>query len=172
MYVKQQSGALDGIKYSTTFMFENIANYMSIHIGNAALTRELPNVYLLLFNHFFLIILPLLLVKHTEADPRNYRRLISNREAAINIQAALCSEPQLLHFTNDKGSEVQGFVEFMTPLFLKKFHNKIYKHKIPLSDLPTVKCVPINNILREIHVEHIDIWILDIEGQCQATFNM
>mmetsp|Transcript_10777 Transcript_10777/g.17692 ORF Transcript_10777/g.17692 Transcript_10777/m.17692 type:complete len:143 (+) Transcript_10777:186-614(+) len=52
----------------------------------------------------------------------------------------------------------------MTPLFLKKFHNKIYKHTIPLSDLPTVKCILIKNILKEINVQHIDIWILDIEG--------
>lgn len=102
---------------------------------------------------------------YTEADPRNYRRLVSNREESINIQAALCSEQQLLHFTNDKGAEVQGFVEFMTPLFLKKFHNKIYKKTIPLEALPTVQCVPINKILRELNVKHIDIWILDIEGE-------
>lgn len=91
--------------------------------------------------------------------------MVSNREESINIQAALCSEQQLLHFTNDKGAEVQGFVEFMTPLFLKKFHNKIYKKTIPLEALPTVQCVPINKILRELNVKHIDIWILDIEGE-------
>lgn len=129
--VVMESGALDGLKYSNTYLFSKIGQYMAIHI---------------------------------EADPRNYFRLVRNRPESINIHAALCSESKLLHFTNDKGSEVQGFVEFMSPYFLKKFHNKIYKQKIPLEDLPTVKCVPINAILREFNVSHIDIWILDIEG--------
>ena len=59
---------------------------------------------------------------------------------------------------------MQGFVEFMAPAFLRKFHNKIYKNKIPLSDLPTVQCVSVNKILKEINVSHVDIWILDVEG--------
>lgn len=76
----------------------------------------------------------------------------------------MCSEPTLLHFTADKGAEVQGFVEFMTPLFLKKFHNKIYSGKVLLSDLPTVQCVRVDKVLRELGVNRVDIWVLDIEG--------
>lgn len=74
----------------------------------------------------------------------------------------------MLHLTNDKGSEVQGFVEFMTEPFLKKFHNKIYSRKVLLSELPTVQCTPVNTILREIDVTRVDIWILDVEGEVEV----
>lgn len=153
------------MKYSTTQFFEHLASYMAIHIGILLrFALGILSLWLQIPCIIIKLIIIFLYVVFSEADPRNYRSLIANREGSINIQAALCSEPRLLHFTNDNGSEVQGFVEFMTPLFLKKFHNKIYKHKIELSDLPTVKCVLVNNILKEIDVKHIDIWILDIEG--------
>lgn len=59
---------------------------------------------------------------------------------------------------------MRGFVEFMTPLFLRKFHNKIYKNITKLDDLPAVQCVKTKRLLDEIGVREIDIWILDTEG--------
>jgi hypothetical protein len=52
----------------------------------------------------------------------------------------------------------------MTPQFLKKFHNKIYKNITRLEDLATVPCVKVRHLLDEINVKKIDIWILDTEG--------
>jgi len=45
---------------------------------------------------------------HIEADPRNYFKLVRQREKGININAALCGEPKLLHYTNDDGGQIQG----------------------------------------------------------------
>lgn len=91
-------------------------------------------------------------------------RLIRKRENAVNINAALCSETKLLHYTLDGGGQVQGFVEFMSPGFLRKWHNKIYRNITQLDTLPTVQCVQLSRLLNELNVNHIDIWILDVEG--------
>ena len=87
-----------------------------------------------------------------------------NRENAINIHGALCNEPKLLHYSSLGVLPVRGFVEFMTPSFLKKWHGKIYNNKTRVEDLPTVQCLPVKRLLREMRVTHIDIWILDTEG--------
>jgi hypothetical protein len=87
-----------------------------------------------------------------------------NRPNAININGALCSEPALLHYSSLGVIPVRGFIEFMTPSFLKKWHGPIYNKKISIDSLPTVQCLPAKNLLRELHVTHVDIWILDVEG--------
>lgn len=110
----------------------------------------------------------LYLPSHTErtveADPRNYFRLVHNRENSININAALCSETKLLHYTNDEGGQVQGFVEFMSEPFLRKWHPKIYKNITKLEDLMTVQCVQLSRLASELHIVNVDVWILDVEG--------
>lgn len=131
-----ESGALDGVLFSTSYFFEEFANFQSIHV---------------------------------EADPENYKNLINNRENAININGALCSEPKLLHYSSEGVIPVRGFVEFMTPSFLKKWHGKIYKNITQIDSLPTVQCLPVKSLLREINVKHIDIWILDTEGSEESV---
>ncbi len=59
---------------------------------------------------------------------------------------------------------MRGFIEFMSPSFLKKWHGKIYNNKTSIDELPTVQCLPVKTLLRELNVRHIDIWVLDIEG--------
>jgi hypothetical protein len=100
----------------------------------------------------------------TEADPENYGNLIVNRERAINVNGALCSEPRLLHYSSEGVIPVRGFIEFMTPSFIKKWHGKVYNNKTRIEDLPTVQCLPVRSLLRLLNVKHIDIWILDVEG--------
>lgn len=99
-----------------------------------------------------------------EADPENYGNLKINRENAINVNGALCSEPRLLHYSSVGVIPVRGFIEFMSPAFLKKWHGRIYNNKTRIEDLPTVQCLPVKALLRELRVTHIDIWILDVEG--------
>jgi hypothetical protein len=36
---------------------------------------------------------------------------VRQREKGININAALCGEPKLLHYTNDDGGQIQGACE-------------------------------------------------------------
>jgi FkbM family methyltransferase len=126
-----ESGALDGLLFSTSYMFEYFAGWTAIHV---------------------------------EADPENYKNLKLNREHAINAHCALCSEPQLLHYSSEGVVPVRGFVEFMSPSFIKKWHKNFYNNRTKLEDLPTVQCVTVKALLRELHVDHIDIWILDTEG--------
>lgn len=111
---------------------------------------------------FTLIITSVLFV--AEADPENYSNLKKNRERAVNVHGALCSEPRLLHYSSLGVVPVRGFVEFMTPSFLKKWHGKIYNNITKIEDLPTVQCLPVKLLLRELNVRHVDIWILDLEG--------
>lgn len=129
--VIMESGALNGILFSTSYMFEHFANWTAIHV---------------------------------EADPENYSNLKVNRQNAVNVNGALCSEPRLLHYSSEGVIPVRGFIEFMTESFMKKWHGKVYNGKVKIEDLPTVQCLPVRHLLRELNVKHIDIWILDVEG--------
>jgi hypothetical protein len=57
-----------------------------------------------------------------------------------------------------------GFVEFMSPTFIRKWHKGIHKGTTKVEDLPTVQCVQMKKIMREINVKHVDIWILGERG--------
>jgi len=129
--VIMESGALDGILFSTSLFFESVANWTAIHV---------------------------------EADPENYGNLKYNRDRSVNVNGALCSESMLLHYSSLGVIPVRGFVEFMTKSFLKKWHGPIYNNKTSIDSLPTVQCLPVKVLLRELNIKHIDIWILDIEG--------
>jgi len=129
--VIMESGALNGLLFSTSYMFEKFANWTAVHV---------------------------------EADPENYSNLKINREAAVNVHGALCSEARLLHYSSLGVLPVRGFVEFMTPSFLKKWHGPIYNNRTRVEDLPTVQCLPVKLLLKELKITHIDIWILDLEG--------
>lgn len=110
-------------------------------------------IFLLYLSNFFI-----------EADPKNYAELIHNREKSVNINAALCSETKLLHYTNVGGGNLRGFVEFMSPKFLMTWHPKIYNNITKLEDLMTVECVQMSRLSTELHIPQVDVWILDVEG--------
>ena len=101
---------------------------------------------------------------NVEADPTNYGNLILNRPNAINVNGALCSEPRLLHYSSYGVIPVRGFIEFMSESFIKKWHGPIYNKKVSIDELPTVQCLPVKQLFRHLHVKHIDLWILDVEG--------
>lgn len=126
-----ESGALNGVQFSTSSMFEKFASWLAIHI---------------------------------EADPKNYHELRQYRPNSINIHAALCKEAKVLHFTNTPNNAINGILEFMTPSFLNTWHSHLRDHPELINGLPTVLCVPISQILTELGVQHIDLWVLDVEG--------
>mmetsp|Transcript_27866 Transcript_27866/g.28127 ORF Transcript_27866/g.28127 Transcript_27866/m.28127 type:complete len:306 (+) Transcript_27866:39-956(+) len=101
---------------------------------------------------------------HIEPDPKNYKRLIKNRPKAININAALCTEPRNLHFVNYGFGAVHGILEFMSDEFLKTNHPNIYQNHTIISNLPIIPCTPMKLLLQQIRVRQVDIWILDVEG--------
>lgn len=99
-----------------------------------------------------------------EADPSNYQELKRNRPKAVNVHGALCSESKLLHYSSEGVKPVRGFIEFMTPSFIKQWHGRVYNNKTRIEDLPTVQCLPMKYLLRELSVKWVDLWILDVEG--------
>ena len=95
-----------------------------------------------------------------------------NRPLAINVNGALCSESKPLHYSSEGVIPVRGFVEFMTQSFIKKWHGKLYNNITKIEYLPTVQCIPVKNLLKELHVTHIDIWILDVEGAEESVLKV
>lgn len=126
-----ESGALNGLLYSTSFMFETMSSWLAIHV---------------------------------EADPKNYHDLKLNRPNAINIHAALCKKAQLLHFTNSPNKGINGFVEFMNPSFIAAWHPQLHANPKLINSLHPILCVPLPQLLSEIGVHKIDLWVLDVEG--------
>ena len=59
-----------------------------------------------------------------------------------------------------------------TPSFLKQWHGPIYNNKTKLEDLPTVQCMPMRRLLRNLGVKHVDIWILDVEGAEESVLQV
>lgn len=83
---------------------------------------------------------------------------------SLNIHAALCSEPRVLHYTQTSNGAVNGFIEFMSPLFLHAWHPTYAADPTLIKNLPTILCLPVKTLFSELRLKHIDIWILDIEG--------
>jgi hypothetical protein len=82
-----------------------------------------------------------------------------NRQDSLNVNAALCNEYQLLHYTVNgrKNFEaINGIVEFMNPTFLATWHGK----DIDINKLPTIPCIPTSVLMGQLGVSHIDLWIL------------
>jgi hypothetical protein len=124
-----ESGALDGMTFSTTYMFEKYLNWTSIHV---------------------------------EADPRNFAKLLEARKESINIQAGLCTESRPLHYASR--GEVGGFVELMSDSFMSYWFDDLYNNTVEIYKLPLVLCLPMKSLLHILHLKHIDIWVLDVEG--------
>lgn len=90
--------------------------------------------------------------------------LLENRPGEININAAICEKPQKLHYIIGDFGPVNGFYEFMNDAFLFKWHKKYYFDPSLLEDTLIISCVPLPMILKLLNINHVDIWILDVEG--------
>jgi hypothetical protein len=96
----------------------------------------------------------------------NFRQLRVHRQNSLNVNAALCDKPQVLHVTDysheknkrvvTNRAPVNGMVEFMTPAFLKQWHVGLP----PLEKLPTIACLPTKTLFPLLGLSHVDIWIL------------
>jgi len=101
-----------------------------------------------------------------------------NRPSALSLQLAICQEESIVHFIH--GREVGGILEFMTPVFLKRFHKDLL---VPgwwkvdsgheLLDWQKVKeaehvietpCVPLQGVFDHFGISHINFMVLDLEG--------
>ena len=126
-----ESGALDGVQYSTSKMFVESLGWSAVHV---------------------------------EANPSNYKLLVANRPESADLNVALCDKSTDLHFVfrEESTDAVSGIWEFM-PQFIK---DKWWADVTPerLKAFPTVPCRPLPPMLRALGVNHINFWVLDVEG--------
>jgi len=98
-----------------------------------------------------------------EADPRNYRALVTNRPNEIaNIHVGVCLDEQDLHYVKGQRSRaVSGFLEFASEDFKKEYWTQEM-----IDNAIIVRCRRLDKILHEAvgHSFHFDFFSLDIEG--------
>jgi hypothetical protein len=107
-----------------------------------------------------------------------FKNLVKNRPDTINVNAALCEEEKLLHYTDSSANlkthpkvqkkllpvelaAVNGFIEFMSPEFLQQWHADATNK---LEELPTLSCLPMKQLAPILGIRQVDIWVLDVEG--------
>jgi FkbM family methyltransferase len=101
---------------------------------------------------------------HIEGGIKHYNKLIVNRPNAVNINAALCNESRTLHYLSRRaGSPVDGIIEFMEPRFIQRFH-KMYSLQKTEDFLQEIQCMRFSDVLNQLGIRHIDLWVLDVEG--------
>lgn len=103
---------------------------------------------------------------HIEAGPGKFERLARNRPRALNLHTALCDSPRELHFLQkDFTDSVGGIAEFMSPAFLRTFWPDVDLASIDRHpDATRISCAPLASLLALFNVQHVDLWVLDVEG--------
>lgn len=64
---------------------------------------------------------------------------------------------------------MKGFVEFMPMDFLKRWHRVVFNNDSMIDHLPAVQCMTVKKLLQELNINHVDIWILDVEGSEESV---
>lgn len=124
-----ESGALEGLFMSSTYMLEYLSGWTAIHV---------------------------------EANIKSFKKLIRNRYKSINVNAALCSEPAVLHYVDIDLPDTHGIYEFMTKQYVTKWHPSLSPESLNM--LPLIQCLTVKQLMRILHLTHIDVWYLDTEG--------
>ena len=108
-----------------------------------------------------------------DANP-TYRSLLPlNSPASFSANAAICANQTTVHYVI--AEYVGGIVEFMAKPFLRQFHAQLYHAGIPPGNLSSlnydlypkvkvVQCIPLSHILHKAHVNHVNYFVLDVEG--------
>ena len=99
---------------------------------------------------------------HVEGSPTSYARLAANRPEALNLHTALCNVSRTLHYAvNPNVPATSGFWEFIPPWIRSGFYKDV---DVDVARMPLVPCRPLGPLLELYGVQHIDLWILDVEG--------
>ena len=101
---------------------------------------------------------------HIEPAPIAFGSLAFQRPEALNIHTALCNESRSVRFITAENSitAVGGILEFMTPAQRTKWFGDLTPEAVEA--LPVIPCQPLEPLLAMFHLQHIDLWILDVEG--------
>ena len=144
-----ESGAVDGMRFSSTFAFQQALGWTAIHIEAA------PDAFTLL-------------EKNRPGSP-----------SVKNINAALCSQKRDLHFMMPPSPVIRGIWEFMSPTFRSKWYprfeplanrptlkpaSELQKFKgSQTAAVEVIHCQTLNEVLPP-DVNVVDVWFLDVEG--------
>lgn len=99
----------------------------------------------------------------------NYKSLIKNRPSSTNLNVALCSSNQIVHYISNKRA-VSGIYEFMSDDFKKEFYPEFLANQTLYLDFPAIHCSRARDVFSMVGVKQvdgfysIDIWVLDVEG--------
>ncbi len=117
---------------------------------------------------------------HVEGSPDNFRALVRNRPESLNINAALCSSAQTLHYVSDKIVEaagvarpgvdlnsegitpVSGFWEFMSGDVRSRWWAGLTDSVV--ATFPPTPCRSLSHLLGLFGISHVHVWVLDVEG--------
>jgi len=93
-----------------------------------------------------------------EGEPSSFKRLQASRPDQVLVNAAVCRQRSIVHYTATGGAGSSGIWEFMSDEFRKKWHpaGKRVLHAVP--------CFPLTEILTEVGIKHFNLFSLDVEG--------
>ena len=100
-----------------------------------------------------------------EPNTRSFKKLKNNRAPGDDVfNAAVCASEQVVHFLDDgRNGATSGVVEFMSPTFAKKWHEKTNS----FATLTRIMCKSLSEILSQSDVVgagHVDFLSVDVEG--------
>ena len=156
-----ESGALDGIRISTSLMFNKLFGWKAIHIdanprNYARLIVNRPDALNL---NVAICHTPRLVHWLVEPDP--IVPIAALNKAEIDRLPTEQKSSSMVQI----GSGVGGIYEFMAKKFIHDFYPTIEaKGDKAVEDMPMVACRPLTPLLSLFGISHIHIWVLDVEG--------
>lgn len=156
-----ESGALDGIRISTSFFFHSLFGWKSIHVdANPNNYRRLvANRHDALNIHLAICKAPR--VVHWLAETEPIVDMAHLKQAEVGALPPSERGAQKVQI----GSGVGGIFEFMPQSLIRDFYPLIAaKGAAAVNDLPAVMCRPLAPVLGMFGISHVNIWVLDVEG--------
>ena len=156
-----ESGALDGIRISTSLMFNKLFGWKAIHIdanprNYARLIVNRPDA---LNIHVAICHTPRLV--HWLAEPDPVVPISALNKAEIDRLSNEEKSSSMVQI----GSGVGGIYEFMARNFIHDFYPNIEaKGDKAIEGMPMVACRPLAPLLSLFGISHIHVWVLDVEG--------
>lgn len=97
-----------------------------------------------------------------EASPSSFAALARNRPQQVAVHVAVCGKPQTVHYADEGNECCRGIAEFMSMPFRERWHPQLAGGNF--SGLPSVPCVPLGFVLGLVGIQHVNFYILDVEG--------
>lgn len=115
-----------------------------------------------------------------EANPIHREALRKQREAFC-VNAAICPSDSMVHYSSVQGRDnmTSGIIEFMTVPFIRQYHRGVFNAggnpfmvsnvdwqspSVRAMGITEVKCVKLETLLKSAGVNHVNLFILDVEG--------